>query len=397
MIFSTLALFNPTLQAILSLYIFTPRLQMMFNLYKSMLLMLSNKNLAIACSVLILLIQGCTFNSDNQFKVIPVDTESQSTINLSDISDKVEVIKFETNDSCLISNPIYLKVTSKYVFVTDGMRRVLQFDRNGKFIRQIGHEGRGPQEYQYIGALACDTISQKLYISCHKKILCYSFDGSYIRTITLKKFVDFMTIVDDELWPVYSNFAIPIKDKFITEVNILKLSKDGMVKDSVRIKTIKLDQSIFSSYPYVNYLSQCAKATYLYCPVLLPEPITRDTLYTLKGDKLIPAVKLDFGKAALQTGKKKNLLIKNIYRTDQHLFAEYRYNMKEKFFFYDLKNERNGSINDDVWGMGNTTLRPLDLKHNLMYFTKYGYELEGIIDGVNENSNPVLMVVKMKS
>lgn len=51
---------------------------------------------------------------------------------------------------------------------------------------------------------------------------------------------------------------------------------------------------------------------------------------------------------------------------------------------------------DDIYNTGIPALKPSDLKHGEFYFIKNGYELDGIMDGVNENSNPVIFFVRTK-
>jgi hypothetical protein len=41
-------------------------------------------------------------------------------------------------------------------------------------------------------------------------------------------------------------------------------------------------------------------------------------------------------------------------------------------------------------------LMPLDLKTGEFCFVKNGFELDGVVDGVNENSNPVIFFVRTK-
>jgi len=38
----------------------------------------------------------------------------------------------------------------------------------------------------------------------------------------------------------------------------------------------------------------------------------------------------------------------------------------------------------------------VDSKFDLMYFKKEGYELVGKVEGVTENSNPVVFIVELK-
>ena len=137
-------------------------------------------------------------------------------------------------------------------------------------------------------------------------------------------------------------------------------------------------------------------------PVLIPEPtqILRDTLYEIKENKMISSVRLDFGKASVPKNGKKQIQISNIYRTNNYIISEYSFEREKLFFYHDYirnvgYNIRGGLI-DDFFNTGVVQLRPLDLKSGVMYFVKDAFEVTGKIEGVSENSNPVIVFVRLK-
>jgi hypothetical protein len=97
----------------------------------------------------------------------------------------------------------------------------------------------------------------------------------------------------------------------------------------------------------------------------------------------------------------RNMTIHNIFRTERFIFSEYHYLDKPYFFCYDLFNQKGYNMTegftDDLFGTGMTVnLIPLNLRNGEFCFVKNGYELEGIIEGANENSNPVIFFIKTK-
>ena len=75
----------------------------------------------------------------------------QKEVPLSQFVDKISYIPLETNPEALIPEVSYYEVTDEFVIVKTsarGIQHILLFDRNtGKFIREIGKQGRGPGEF----------------------------------------------------------------------------------------------------------------------------------------------------------------------------------------------------------------------------------------------------------
>lgn len=86
----------------------------------------------------------------------------------------------------MLGNIHDVQLTSEYIFIHHyGSPLLTQFDRNGRFIRHIGKEGRGPKEYALMRVFSIDRKKQLIYIHTNwtNKVLVFNFDGEYIRTI----------------------------------------------------------------------------------------------------------------------------------------------------------------------------------------------------------------------
>ena len=79
---------------------------------------------------------------ENNFKKI-------KELKLSEIAKKIEYVKLENSTKCFVSRPQSVHVTDSFIFVAQ-YRSMLQFDRQGKFIRKISKMGRGPKEYAHV-------------------------------------------------------------------------------------------------------------------------------------------------------------------------------------------------------------------------------------------------------
>ena len=117
--------------------------------------------------------------------------EKESPFSMKEDVESIEYIPLETNDSCLISNTISLTADDDYIFLYNGKtKQVFQFNRKGKFIRQIGRVGEGPGEYApySISEFSLNSVQQEIYLSRRNlPALVYAYDGTFLRADTVYK------------------------------------------------------------------------------------------------------------------------------------------------------------------------------------------------------------------
>lgn len=354
-------------------------------------------------SILILLIAfSCGQNSEQAIKVINADSDQSDSVRLSNIASNVDKVQLETNEASLITRIQDIKKTDEYIFVNDAGTRVLQFDSAGMFVKQIGNSGKGPGEYLGINSLAIDSQNNLVYVASFRQILVFDFSGKLIKVIKQKSMPEFITVVGDELWVVATSLANKLENgTYLNITNLIKYNLQGNLTDSMIIIKVFLTGQAGTINPQSYYISDLGNSQYIYYPVLLPEPITRDTIYEISGNELAPSIKLDFGDAARPVNGRKQIFFGNVFRTEKYLFAEYTYNKNRTIFCYDFTDEARyyakQGFSDDFFVTGVVQLKPLNLENGIMYFVKDAFELVGKIDGVSENSNPVIFVVKLKS
>ena len=112
------------------------------------------------------------------------DFDKLSIIPLSAIGSKLEYVPLETDSACLLHSISKVSLTDSFLFVSDN-NRLLLFDRKGKFINQVGSQGRGPGEYNRILAFANDVKNREIYLLSDRKIHVYDFKGQFIREFNL--------------------------------------------------------------------------------------------------------------------------------------------------------------------------------------------------------------------
>ena len=130
---------------------------------------------------------------ENNAKTPTIDTSKKypfKEIILNDLAD-ITYTPIETNDHVLINNGINAlsHFSDKYIIIVNYKSYDCYiFDRNGKIINFFNHKGQGPNEYLNIIGITADEVKKEIYIVDHPqkhRILVYSFDGDFIRTLSL--------------------------------------------------------------------------------------------------------------------------------------------------------------------------------------------------------------------
>jgi hypothetical protein len=154
-------------------------------------------NPTLLISAICLWYTGCTFsNTPETDKVEPTkkvdDVEFihlpdsvEDTLKVSYFADSVIYVPLETNDKSFLKRISQVWLDNSKFLVSD-VNRLLMFDRDGKFIRQIGKKGNGPGEHQLI--FNFDVYQDTIYMSSSRKrsLMKYTMDGTFCEEIQMK-------------------------------------------------------------------------------------------------------------------------------------------------------------------------------------------------------------------
>ena len=124
-----------------------------------------------------------------QKKVDPYANESTRIINVPEdytvsvcsenLFSSVKLLPLETKEECLIGRMDRLVICDSLFIINDTRQRILVFDREGAFLRQIGKRGGGPGEYLEVRDFFINNKNE-LEVLDFKKILRYSLTGEFI-------------------------------------------------------------------------------------------------------------------------------------------------------------------------------------------------------------------------
>lgn len=144
------------------------------------------------CAFLLLIFSACSTKTKDvsEYSVINLRDviDKEAKVNLADeIADvKYVPLQVTSDDESLIGEIADYAVTSKYIYILSVEEsRVIQFDRNGNFIKTIIKSGPGPQEFVgLLSGMQADEENNKLYLFGNM-IWVYSLEGEFIEKYSI--------------------------------------------------------------------------------------------------------------------------------------------------------------------------------------------------------------------
>ncbi|MEN6618181.1 MAG: 6-bladed beta-propeller [Rikenellaceae bacterium] len=140
------------------------------------------KKLMMICIIIFIILSAYSCKNErliNEYSIGDI-TATAKEISWKDLNAEIEHIQFETTEKSLIADIMDLVMTDEYIFVLSSTPKVLQFARDGKFIRQISMQGNGPGEHHKVFSIFINEQSHRLYLAeLFGRILEFDFNGVY--------------------------------------------------------------------------------------------------------------------------------------------------------------------------------------------------------------------------
>ena len=334
-----------------------------------------------------------------RMSIFSVDVQMDKPEKISAISESVEIIQLQTLEDNILGRVTKIAVTDNFIFVASFKEGLFQFDKKGQFIRQIGSVGKGPGEYKSVPSMLVDSDKELIYVASSPKIISYDFEGNLINEFLTIRYPEMLSLMDGKLRVATSKLGILQEDGNYLNQNLsYSLNEQGNIIDSMVLRSVKTETTSGALPPSgLSFIHKVNSDYLVYYPVLIEELLIRDTLYRIEEEQLVPHLKLNFGDIDKENTP---FAITDIYKSSRFVFSTYFYDRVSRLFCYDEKEKKSYNLSDgfedDIYQTGRTKLLPLDLANDELFYLKYGYELESIMEGVTEASNPVLFLVKLK-
>ncbi len=324
----------------------------------------------------------------NRIEFNPTEA-SLDSLKLSDIGSKVEYIPLQTNKGSLLGDFGNLAITEKYFFLNMG-GSILEYDTEGKFVRNLFKTGRGPGEV-FARSYSIDVIGERVYVYSNFEhvIKEYDFGGKFIKTIRNQ-------INDPTHWTkevfFFNNSLVVVsyqnqESKYLLSSFDLSTEKYRILyKDYSHDSTRKTNPRLIQPLDAINYQ--------LFDSVFLFKEMFCDTIFKVTNTfNIKPKYIVDFGNQRI---KREDLINMNIgdrakpfgYRINS--FAE-----TNSFLFFLL-----GSYRDDIVFVVQNK-KENSLKMILDRISKFSYnnayfrnDLDGIVDFNPLNSQGKIIYYK---
>lgn len=144
--------------------------------------------------ILLWLFAGCSIDKQPREEFVTIDvTKSypRKELILQDLFD-IEYIPLETTEAFLTSASIQA-ITSDFLLVKENNRffsgKISFFDRTGKDLRTFDRRGQSGEEYTNVLGVVVDEMNKELFVNSHlsKKVLVYDFEGNFKRSFNQKE------------------------------------------------------------------------------------------------------------------------------------------------------------------------------------------------------------------
>jgi hypothetical protein len=149
----------------------------------------------VSCFAVFFIFLSC---SKGEKPVIEINPEKfkMSKVHLSDFTEDIEYVKLDS--FILIPHIMSARTADNAVIIcTRPDCQLLVYDWNGRYLNKIGRQGNGPGEYKYPWEFCIDSKTNRVYVlnMNMKQILKYNLNGQYYGEIPLEQFdTDFKDI-----------------------------------------------------------------------------------------------------------------------------------------------------------------------------------------------------------
>lgn len=217
--------------------------------------------------------------------IYPGQNPAIQTLNISPSEDTgfmdkelagIRAVALETTDSCLVGTITDLFLMGDTIIVVDGQKakRIMLFNRQGKYIGHIGRQGSGPGEYASISKARPDSSGIEIYDMQTNRFIRYDYNGNVRQTVTFNTAapVNVYHVKDDEFLATYASY---FKDY------------------PFALRWLNNDSVVASAFPYTIKRNEVAPSIFaLDNKTGFHMPVS-DTIYTISGNHIIPEYALD--------------------------------------------------------------------------------------------------------
>jgi hypothetical protein len=372
-----------------------------------------------------LIFSSCNSNQN----LITIDAEAfiNRNILLSEIASDVIWIPISSDQK--IKSILLINVLNEKIFLSAHPHGIWALDFQGNFLYDIGKKGKGPGEYYYYGEWAIDELNERMFVLDRNAIKIYGIDGRYTRTIDISAY----NAVFD---------AIAFKSDSIYLFENIKYGRAKynwlIIDDQGREVGAR-----YNSYPeFQSRAEKYSRLFFRYNNNFRYWNTLNDTIFEMSGSSSVSKYLFAKGQNRLSSQNyddienfsRKIFQPSDIFETDKYLFVNYFMEKKHGIAMFDKQKnvvfsmeqedqgigKDYGFINDLDCGVNFSPMEMIDIGSKIYFmgwvdvyqlkthvasetfkaatpkYPEKKLQLEQLANSLNDNDNPVLMLVKLK-
>lgn len=171
------------------------------------------KKLILSLGVALLALCGCKETSsvkESEGRIVVDITQPEKNLKMSDLFSDIKYVKLETTSESLIQyiNRV-LDLDGNLLVVDRDNQSLLLFGKDGRFIKKIAGQGKGPGEYLRMYDAAVDKEGKRLFVldAYAQSILIYDFGGKYIESKKFGFWAQELKYIGDDKIALYVGYA----------------------------------------------------------------------------------------------------------------------------------------------------------------------------------------------
>ena len=298
--------------------------------------------------LLVLIFIACTSTKEKQKGTemgdvvsIPITDMETDYGKLSDFAEEIKMIPLEFSDDCILGEIRKIVMSDSCIFVLEraNQKGIYVFDHIGKYLYRIGNRGQGPEEFINLSDFSLNEEQRLIYLYdiTRTRVLVFSYEGDFVKDIQMNYYAD--------------NFEYQNGLFYLYRENVFY----GDPSYSLVIKDDK-GETVNKYYPVIEKLSYTNYCIFqkLDNEILFAEDM-RDSIFTIKGDKLSPKYFIDYkdksmskvDRESISKGTrtaltvllecKKMAGIQDVFEINDKVFINNIYIITPKFTVYDKK------------------------------------------------------------
>jgi hypothetical protein len=196
-------------------------------------------------------------------------------------------LELNSDNTSLFAGVLDYAITSKYIYVLPTKEfRLLQFDREGHYMKDVVRYGDGPGEFNgFAQNIYADEMGNRLYIVNMDKTWEYTLDGKFVAIRQHKNMMSREYKIGEDRWAAISYLDVPFQIPGIFGIAVFSAQEDTIaMKKDFYIDEVSKDRTGFTDVASAQSSNSVLFKTTSNDTVFRLSPIGISPAYILKLD-----------------------------------------------------------------------------------------------------------------